>query len=180
MTASFNLLKGFSSSVRKPSISLKIMFPDPEPPGQRGKMMKIFVTRKRFHIAAFLTAGITVHRAAAAGSLVASTGFTGPSSKLTDRRLATPANRAPGHFVPANRSSATCGGDVCSQSGCRMDEVDESGESGGCRAACCNLLKNVPAAPSPAQPSPARRRAALRFLPSPRLPLTLPLPCCCL
>ena len=120
-------------------------------------MMKIFVTRKRFHIAAFLTAGkLTVHRAAAAGSLVASTGFTGPSSKLTDRRLATPANRAPGHFVPANRSSATCGGDVCSQSGCRMDEVDESGESGGCRPACCNLLKNVPAAPSPAQPSPAQ------------------------
>ena len=116
MTASFNLLKGFSSSVRKPSISLKIMFPDPDPPGQRGEMMKIFVTRKRFHIAAFLTAGITVHRAAAAGSLVASTGFTGPSSKLTDRRLAAPANRAPGHFVPANRSSGTCGGDVCSQS----------------------------------------------------------------
>ena len=56
MTASFNLLKGFSSSVRKPSISLKIMFPDPDPPGQRGEMMKIFVTRKRFHIAAFLTA----------------------------------------------------------------------------------------------------------------------------
>ena len=37
MTASFNLLKGFSSSVRKPSISLKIMFPDPDPPGQGGR-----------------------------------------------------------------------------------------------------------------------------------------------